>query len=88
MKSRLICYDNHGETLDRYTIMPPKEAREYRQNNGTYLCLCCDDHPYHPLGIGMSGTASYGPHLGQKISFDSLPDNVKQLSRLFFPMFC
>ena len=88
MKNKLLCYDNGGATCDRYTIMPPKSAFEYRQNDGTYLCLACDESPYHPLGIGMSATGTHGKHLGKRIQFNMLQSHVKRLSQLFFPMFC
>ena len=67
------CYDNHGETIDRYTVV-------FTKRKSPYPYLGMSDNPYHPQGIGMHGEEkdfiidrpNYG-HLGKKISFMDLP---------------
>ncbi len=76
------CYDNGGETADRYTCVftgnyTHKTAREH-----WYLGMSGD--PFHPLGIGSHGSShtqidkpSYS-HLGKKVKFETLPEKVQQ----------
>lgn len=76
------CYDNQGESADRYTIV---FTGNYRGRNGSCLYLGCNAHPFHPQGIGMHGESpepidrpGYS-HLGRKIAFEALPEDVQKL---------
>jgi len=73
------CYDNGGKTLDRYTIV---YTGNYKGRNGRCEYLGCSENPFH--GIGQHGESaeiidkpSY-KHLGKKINFISLPEQVKK----------
>ena len=75
------CYDNGGETADRYTVV---FTGRYKQNTGNeFWHLGMSGNPFHPQGIGMHGSSrtqidspTYG-HLGKKIKFDDLTENCK-----------
>lgn len=83
----LRCYDNGGRTADRYTILPPRWAKEYRERNGLWSCIGSDDTPFHPQGIGMHVTAQAGPHLVRQVSWDTLPADVQRFALQSFPEF-
>jgi len=64
---------------DRYTIA----FRATRLPSGApwYPYLAADDTPFHPQGFGQWGespTFMTGRHLGKRVSFDSLPADVRQ----------
>ena len=81
-KPRYIrCYDNGGETLDRYTVV---YTGRYR-GDGWFQYISMNSSPFHPQGIGQHGEhptqidrPSYG-HLGKKITFDDLPEDCQKL---------
>jgi hypothetical protein len=70
-RSDMRIYDNGGESFDRYTVV--------------------FQHGYPPLGIGDTGNvpngfcmtvdAMEGPHLGERVTFDSLPTVVQKAIR-------
>ncbi len=64
-------WDNEGESIDRYTIILKDEG---------YLYSC--DTPNHPQGVcGWGDDIKPGSHLGKKISFNKLPQKVKDFVR-------
>jgi hypothetical protein len=78
----LRIYDNGGKTLDRYTILPPRWAKQY--NNGRYWeALGCDSKPFH--SVGMYIEAIPGAHLGKRIHWGALPEEVKRFCRGSYP---
>jgi hypothetical protein len=71
------CYDNGGETADRYTVV--FTGHYTHKTNRSHWYVGMSAQPFHPQGIGMHGESntqidypSYG-HLGKKITFDALP---------------
>lgn len=86
----LRLYDNGGRSCDRYTIIPPRWAREYReqQNRRLFAALGANDAPFHPQGVGMHVTALPGPHLGKRVHWRDLPSDVQRFARQNFPEFC
>lgn len=77
------CYDNGGESLDRYTVVFTGNYRS--KTGGDFLYIGMNDSPFHPQGVGMHGghkeqidRPGYG-HLGKKISFQQLPDDCRAL---------
>ena len=64
---------------DRYTIA----FKGYRvEGYGmVYPYLASSDHPFHPQVFGQHGESKEfvtGKHLGKRVDFDSLPDDVKK----------
>lgn len=76
------CYDNGGETADRYTVV--FTGKYTHKTGGEHWYLGMSGDPFHPLGIGSHGASrtqidypTYG-HLGKKVKFETLPAKVKQ----------
>lgn len=76
------CYDNGGETADRYTVV--FTGHYTHKTNRTHWCLGMSGNPFHPLGIGAYGESdtqidypTYG-HLGKKIKFADLTEDCKK----------
>ena len=74
------CYDNGGESFDRYTVVFTR---------GKYCYLGMSAHPSHPQGFGQHGEWPQGSpaidrlggysHLGRKINFSELPEDCQKL---------
>lgn len=82
------CYDNGGESLDRYTVVYkfPKFVKRgtYRQRYYEYVGM--NAAPFHPQGIGQHGESNdkpidkpNGKHLGKPIPFRELPTDCQRL---------
>lgn len=76
------CYDNGGETIDRYTVVFTRLGNKL--GRGTCLYLAMNAAPFHPQGFGQHGEStcpidrpSYG-HLGKKIRFEDLPADCQK----------
>jgi hypothetical protein len=68
-------YDNGGESFDRYTVV----LDEPGTNRGDdFMALGLSDNPGHPQGFSQFTTAQDGPHLGKRIKFADLPDEVRK----------
>lgn len=95
----LRCYDNGGKTVDRYTIIPPKWANEYRNsvengyapgyaNRYEFDGIASSKDPYFALGFGQTvNHVLPGPHLGKRIKWDDLPWDVQTFARDVFPKY-
>ena len=67
-----------GGVFDRYTIA----FKGYYVNDYgmVYPYLASSDNPFHPQGFGMhceSREFLTGRHLGKRVSFDALPEQVQ-----------
>ena len=84
----LRCYDNGGETVDRYTILPPGKrglhSRLTPDGHALWEGIAADETPFHPQGFGQHIEAVAGPHLGARIPFDQLPAEVQRFARQAF----
>lgn len=85
----LRIYDNGGKTFDRYTILPPRYAGgAYRERApGTWTAIAASEKPYHPQGFGQHVSAMPGRHLGRRIRWCDLPDDVQRFACEAFPDF-
>lgn len=82
----LRCYDNGGKTCDRYTVIPPRWAKEEREYPpGTFNAIAASENPFHPQGFGQHCSAMAGPHLGKRIGWAMLPRDVQRFARQSFP---
>lgn len=81
----LRCYDNGGKTCDRYTIIPPRWAKDYHERGALFCAIASDANPFHPQGFGQCVSAVPGPHLGKRIRWDELPEDVQKFARQSFP---
>ena len=71
---RYAVWDNGGKTLDRYTVIA---SRAVPERDGTLPCLGLSDMPTDAQGFSQWGTARRGPHLGQRVPFNSLPAHIR-----------
>ena len=77
--TNLVCYDNGGETFDRYTVLvtPPEDRDPYYHDSGLWeglgLSLNCD----WIQGYSQWCDTVPGDHLGKRINFSDLPENVQ-----------
>jgi hypothetical protein len=77
------CYDNGGETCDRYTVIYMAEP----EWAGLFAAVGMSESPFHPQGFGQHCVVMPGRHLGKRIPFDSLPDDCQRLvNRDTFPI--
>lgn len=82
----LRCYDNGGRSYDRYTIIPPRQAHEYREDRaGLFMAIGASERPFNPHGFGQCVSATPGPHLGRRVRWDALPEDVQKFARQVFP---
>lgn len=87
--THLRCYDNGGKTADRYTIMPPRWAHEYRERDRRmFQCIAADESPFSPGGFGQHSSGMPGPHLGKRVTWQSLPTDVRAFACQTFPEYC
>ncbi len=87
------CYDNGGETCDRYTVI--FTGRYRHQTGGEGWGLGMSTYPFDPQGFGqhfgwtgqspdVSGSSWGGPaigrkcHLGTRIAFDTMPPDCQR----------
>lgn len=83
----LRIWDNGGKTADRYTLLPPRSRRawkEWRHDDGRWEGLGSSEQPFHPQGFGQHISATPGPHLGKRIHWNELPAEVQRFARLSF----
>jgi len=86
------CYDNGGETIDRYTVVYTGNYRH--KTGGEFAYLAMNAAPFHPQGFGQHGSSreqvdspkgkwppAYGRkcHLGMRIPFGDLPPGCQRL---------
>ena len=79
------CYDNGGETFDRYTVV--YTGRYLHKTNGSSWYVGMSNNPFSPQGFGQHGeTNNRQPvdkpsykHLGKKIKFVDLPEDCQRL---------
>lgn len=73
---RVKCYDNGGQTADRYTV-----AYLDAPTNPAFDCPCVgmSAEPFHPQGIAQHGDCQLGKHLGNRIAFVSLPADCRKV---------
>lgn len=76
------CYDNGGETQDRYTVVFTGNYTHKTGRQHWYVGM--SGNPFHPLGVGQHGESSTQidypsyKHLGKKIKFSELTDKCKE----------
>lgn len=69
----VVCFDNGGKTLDRFTIIYKK-----MKCRGKYQYLGASENPSSPLGFGQHGeietyNAAKLRNVGKKVAFETLP---------------
>lgn len=78
------CYDDGGKTCDRYTVV--FTGRYRHKTSGECLYLGASSAPFHPQGFGQHGSSPSSidspryAHLGKKVPFTALPEDVRKLA--------
>ena len=69
------CYDNGGETLDRFTIvyLDKREGTQHHESRS----MSAD--PKHPCGVSLYVVATIGKHLGNLVKFEDLPKDCQAI---------
>lgn len=68
-------YDNGGKSRDRFSIL----TRSWHNAHARLVeCLGLSENPSSPLGFSQFCGATRGPHLGRKIAWNDLPENVRK----------
>lgn len=80
----LRCYDAGERYADRYTIIPPRWAKEYRSYSN-WQAIGANAAPFHPQGIGYHCDAAPGAHNGKRVHWRDLPADVQRFARQSFP---
>lgn len=75
-KLPVACYDNGGETIDRYTVVYTSE-----NIGGVYACIGMSGNPMAPNGFGQHSECVLGKHLGKRILFKDLPPDCQTVVR-------
>lgn len=75
---KITVYDNAGTSLDCYTVVIQDE--DWQEPGAKYKpCLGFNGCPEHPsCGISMFGDCLEGPHLGKRISFEELSEELQR----------
>lgn len=84
------CYDNGGESCDRYTVVFTRMGRKFH-----YPYIGMSANPTHPQGVFSRGEAhgyidrpKYA-HLGKKVNFLDLPTKVQEIIvKEYMDMYC
>lgn len=79
---RFLCFDNGGETFDRFTVFYKRHGWEpWREYIGA------SERPFHPQGFGQHGELQRGfrrrseaAHIGHPIRFSKLPPDVQRFA--------
>ncbi len=87
------CYDNEGESIDRYTVV--FTGRYTHKTARQHIYLAMNAAPFHPQGFGQHGESdrqidvgengSWPPvigrknHLGRRVPFETLPPDCQKL---------
>jgi hypothetical protein len=79
--TKLTFYDyGNNSFVDRYTII--FEGKEYPSRMNGDFCfhhaLGASENPFHPHGFGQHCEALKGDHLGKRITYADLPEQVRE----------
>ena len=77
----VVCYDNGGKTIDRYTAVFLDQPEMNNPNRKLFAAVGMNDCPFHPQGFGQHCTAMLGRHLGKRIDSTKLPADCQHLIR-------
>lgn len=75
-------YDNGGKTCDRFSIL----TRSWHNAQARLVeCLGLSENPSSPHGFSQFCGATRGAHLGRKIAWNELPENVRMHATVRLP---
>lgn len=68
-------WDNMGATFDRYTVV---FNEHWNHTKTTHEALGLSGNPTHPQGFSQFVPAVEGEHLGKRIAFEDLPEDIQK----------
>lgn len=71
-------YDPHAGRWFAFTERINCGDIEEGASQGGIYCMCMSSNPFHPQGVGLSGTCKEGKHLGERVKFSTLPSEVQK----------
>jgi len=71
-------YDPHTGKWFAFTESINCGNIEAGASQGGIYCMCMSSNPFHPQGVGLSGTCVEGRHLGKRVKFSELPNDVQK----------
>lgn len=79
MKVKAV-YDNGGKTFDRFTVVYDSSRTTLKNHNGRRLweCVGSSMNPNSPHGFFQHSDCTLGKHLGKRITFADLPEEVRK----------
>ena len=81
-KRTCVIYDNGGPgapggSIDRYTVVL-RAYRDKRRGCMVYPYLACSKYPFQSFGLHEDSYESIrGKHLGKRVAFEDVPEDVK-----------
>ena len=72
---RVACWDNDGETCDRFTVA----YLDHDESPGACAGVGMSANPFHPQGFVQHCAIMPGRHLGKRIPFAGLPGDCQKL---------
>jgi hypothetical protein len=71
------CWDNGGKTADRYTVAFNPDTSEHASIARGVPMLGMSTRPTHPQGFSQWTEGVPGPHLGRRVAWAKLPENIR-----------
>ena len=65
----------HPDFADCYTVYVDIEEQ---LKPGFFECLTLSRYPEHPQGVSMWGSGQLGPHNGQEMKLEELPEHIQK----------
>ncbi len=76
MNPNVKCFDNQGETIDRYSIFLMDYEPRKTTYGDMYTCLGASENPY--MGFGQYSEGMLDADIGIEVSFTDLPELVQK----------
>jgi hypothetical protein len=73
--SRVRSIWGHKNEFERYTVFL---EHEWDYSGRFRICLKLSDNPDHPQGLSHFTFCKEGEHLGEKLDFDKLPEDIQE----------
>lgn len=76
-----VTFEVYNEHTGKWEIFSEGWNVDASENDSSYqkiCCLCMNNNPFHPQGFGQSSTCVEGRHLGKRVKYSALPEQVKK----------
>lgn len=76
-----VTFEIYNEETGKWEIFSQGSNTDSPKGDPSYqhiYCLSMSERPFNPRGVGQSGTCVEGSHLGKRVKFAELPDEVQR----------